>query len=86
MRFLGIVPKVSFFAVPYAGLAFYLNLRLNFSFLRFPVLGSVLLTAGIVLWLLCYRQISKAYRRGELLTTGCYSKVRHPIYSIWAVS
>lgn len=83
MEFLGIAPKVSLFAVPYAVLAFYLNLRLNFSFLRFPVLGSVLLTAGIVLWLLCYRQISKAYRRGELLTTGCYSKVRHPIYSIW---
>ena len=83
MGFLGIVPKVSLFTVPYAVLAFYLNLRLNFSFLRFPVLGSVLLTAGIVLWLLCYRQISKAYRRGELLTTGCYSKVRHPIYSIW---
>ncbi|WP_245610361.1 methyltransferase family protein [Thermococcus celericrescens] len=46
-------------------------------------MGVALLTVGIVFWLLCYRQVSKAYRRGELLTTGCYSRVRHPIYSIW---
>ena len=83
MGFLGIVPKVSLFTVPYAVLAFYLNSRPNFSFPRFPALGFALLTAGIVFWLLCYRQISKAYQRGELLTTGCYSRVRHPIYSIW---
>jgi len=83
MGFLGIVPKVSLFTVPYAVLAFYLNSRFNFSFPRFSALGFALLTIGIVFWLLCYRQISKAYRRGELLITGCYSRVRHPIYSTW---
>lgn len=83
MRFWSIVPKVSGFAVPYAVLAFCLNSRLNVSFPRFPALGAIPLAVGIVLWLLCYWQISKAYRRGELLTTGCYSRVKHPIYSIW---
>ncbi|CUX77854.1 hypothetical protein CHITON_1075 [Thermococcus chitonophagus] len=42
-----------------------------------------MLFLGLALWLICYSQVSKAYRERKLLTTGCYSKVRHPIYSIW---
>ncbi|CAD5244501.1 methyltransferase family protein [Thermococcus camini] len=85
MRFLGIVPKVSLFAVPYAVLAFCLNSKLSRPFIRFPSMGIALLTVGIALWLLCYFQVSRAYQKGELLTTGCYSRIRHPIYSIWGL-
>jgi len=85
MRFLGIVPKISLFAVPYAVLAFCLNSKFSQPFLQLPGAGVALLSVGIALWLLCYSQVSKAYRRGELLTTGCYSRIRHPIYSIWGL-
>jgi protein-S-isoprenylcysteine O-methyltransferase Ste14 len=83
MRFWGIEPKVALFAFPYALLAFYLNSALGLQTLRFPEVGTVLVIVGVALWFICYLQVSKAYREGELLTEGCYSRVRHPIYSIW---
>ena len=85
MRFWGIEPKVSLLVISYALLAFYLNSRLSQPFLQLPGAGVALLSVGVVLWLLCYSQVSRAYRKGELLTTGCYSRVRHPIYSIWGL-
>jgi len=83
MRFWGIEPKVSLFVIPYALLAFYLNSKLPRHSLQLPSVGTVLLGVGVILWLLCYFQVSRAYSSGKLLTVGCYSKVRHPIYSIW---
>ncbi|WP_297417463.1 isoprenylcysteine carboxylmethyltransferase family protein [Thermococcus sp.] len=82
MRFWGIEPKVALVAGPYALLAFYLNVQFGIN-LAFPVVGVPLLVAGLALWLLCYSQIVRVYEGGELLKKGCYSKVRHPIYSIW---
>ncbi|MFA4640316.1 methyltransferase family protein [Pyrococcus kukulkanii] len=82
MSFFGIVPRVSMFVLPYALLALYLNFRFRVWF-GLPVLGYIMLFLGLVLWLVCYSQVSKAYRERKLLTTGCYSRVRHPIYSIW---
>ncbi len=82
MRFWGIEPKVALVVGPYALLAFYLNVQFGIN-RAFPVLGVPLLVAGLALWLLCYSQIVRAYGGGELLKRGCYSKVRHPIYSIW---
>ncbi|WP_456365135.1 methyltransferase family protein [Thermococcus sp.] len=82
MRFWGIEPKVGLASGSYALLAFYLNARFEVG-LALPLFGLFLLVLGLVLWLLCYLQVSKAYARGELLTSGCYSRVRHPIYSIW---
>lgn len=66
-------------------LAFYLNSVYGVWTPRLLILGALLVAVGIVLWLRCYTQISRAYRRKELLTSGCYSKVRHPIYSIWGL-
>jgi protein-S-isoprenylcysteine O-methyltransferase Ste14 len=83
MRFLGIVPKVAALSAPYAFLAPHLNKRFSADFFQFTEPGALLVAIGVALWLTCYLQVSKAYRRGELLTRGCYSKVRHPIYSIW---
>ncbi|ASJ04798.1 methyltransferase family protein [Thermococcus barossii] len=85
MHFWGIEPRVFLFTTPYALFAFYLNSRLPQSFLQLPGVGVSFLSAGIVLWLLCYLQVSRAYSEGRLLTAGCYSRVKHPIYSIWGL-
>ena len=82
MRFWGIEPKVGLVSGSYALLAFYLNARSGMG-LAFPLLGLFLLVPGLALWLVCYLQVSRAYARGMLLTRGCYSKARHPIYAIW---
>ncbi len=85
MRFWGIEPKVAAVSAPYAAAAFYLNDRFNVTSIQLVKPGAFLMTIGVALWLLCYLQVSRAHARGELLTTGCYSKVRHPIYSIWGL-
>jgi protein-S-isoprenylcysteine O-methyltransferase Ste14 len=83
MRFWGIFPKVALLSSLYAVPAFYLNERLGVNFLAFPTLGLVMVSLGLAFWFICYVQISRAYSEGRLLTKGCYSKVRHPIYSLW---
>lgn len=83
MKFWGIVPKVAAVSAPYVAAAFYLNDRFNLTSVQLVRPGASLMAIGVALWLLCYPQVSRAYARGELLTTGCYSRVRHPIYSIW---
>lgn len=85
MGFLGIVPKVFIFTFPYALLAFYLNSICGVWSPKLPALGALLVAVGIVLWLHCYIQISRAYHGKELLTSGCYTRVRHPIYSVWGL-
>ncbi|AMQ17927.1 methyltransferase family protein [Thermococcus peptonophilus] len=83
MKFWGIFPKVALISSIYAILAFYLNERLEVGLFAFPTLGLVMIALGLALWFLCYLQVSKAYSEGKLFTKGCYSKIRHPIYSIW---
>ncbi len=83
MRFWGIVPKVAAVSALYALASFYLNYRFNVTSIQLVKPGAFLIAIGMVLWLLCYLQVSRAHARGKLLTTGCYSRVRHPIYSIW---
>ena len=82
MRFWGIEPKVGLTSGLYSLLAFCLNARFGRP-CALPAPGLFLLVIGLALWLICYLQVSRAYARGELLTSGCYSRVRHPIYSIW---
>ncbi|AEC52614.1 Protein-S-isoprenylcysteine O-methyltransferase, putative (icmt) [Pyrococcus sp. NA2] len=80
MKFWGIEPKITLFVAPYATLVLSLNLSQN---PKFPRLGLFLMGIGIVLWLICYFQVSRAYFEGTLAKEGCYSRIRHPIYSIW---
>ena len=74
---------MALFAFSYALLAFYLNSALGLQTLRLPEVGTIPVIVGVALWLICYLQVSGAYKEGKLLTEGCYSRVRHPIYSIW---
>jgi protein-S-isoprenylcysteine O-methyltransferase Ste14 len=47
--------------------------------------GIVLLILGVPLWAMGVWTIVHAFRRGELVTSGVYALVRHPIYSAWIV-
>ncbi|HII60237.1 methyltransferase family protein [Pyrococcus horikoshii] len=84
MNFLGIVPKVAKVSFLYIAFSALLERLFTFDF-SFPRIGGILVFVGIVLWAICYFQVSKAYKAGKLLKSGCYSVVRHPIYTIWGV-
>ena len=49
----------------------------------FVILGSILIIIGVVFWLLAVTKsrIDKSIRSNDLITTGIYGYVRHPIYA-----
>ncbi|MGA2797650.1 MAG: isoprenylcysteine carboxylmethyltransferase family protein [Thermoguttaceae bacterium] len=47
--------------------------------------GIVLLICGVPMWAIAVWTIVRAFSRGELVTSGVYGLVRHPIYSAWIV-
>ena len=49
------------------------------------VAGIVLLIFGIPMWAIAVWNIVRAFSRDELVTSGVYGLVRHPIYSAWIV-
>jgi protein-S-isoprenylcysteine O-methyltransferase Ste14 len=55
--------------------------------LRFPgvvrVVGAVLAGLGLLVWAAGAITVIRAFDRGELLTTGVFSVVRHPVYAGW---
>lgn len=49
----------------------------------FVILGTIFIIIGIVFWLLAVikSRIDKSVRNNDLITTGIYGYVRHPIYA-----
>ena len=47
------------------------------------VLGTGLLAVGIMVYVNSLRKFNAGYKSGELVTTGPYAVVRHPIYATW---
>jgi len=45
--------------------------------------GLVLIGLGFSLWLAGVVTVMRAYNRDELVTTGPFALVRHPVYSAW---
>ncbi len=45
--------------------------------------GGVLVLAGVPLYVWSLRHFNRAWRQGELATTGPYARCRHPIYATW---
>ena len=45
--------------------------------------GLVLMALGFFLWLAGVVTVMRAYNRDELVTTGPFALVRHPVYSAW---
>lgn len=92
MTHFGVGPKILLPAVAYAILA---GIATHFwpdLFLIRSIPNSILMTVGIILlilgvpmWLIGVRTIVRAFSRGELVTSGVYRLVRHPLYSAWIV-
>src|ERR1039457_4890882 len=45
--------------------------------------GVVLTAAGVVMWLVGAVTVMRAYNRDQLVTSGIFALVRHPIYAAW---
>jgi protein-S-isoprenylcysteine O-methyltransferase Ste14 len=92
MTHFGVGPKILLPAVAYAIVA---GIATHFwpdLFLIRSIPNSILMTVGIILliigipmWLIGVRTIVLAFSRGELVTSGVYGLVRHPLYSAWIV-
>jgi protein-S-isoprenylcysteine O-methyltransferase Ste14 len=90
MTHFGVGPKIFLPAVLYAILAaivtnlwpkVFLIRSIPYSILL-PI-SVVLLIIGIPMWLTGIRMVFRAFSRGELVSSGVYGLVRHPIYSSW---
>ncbi len=47
------------------------------------IAGAVLTALGLMLWIAGVVTVMRAYNRDELVTTGVFSLVRHPVYAGW---
>lgn len=51
----------------------------------FFVLGSVMVVAGTIVYMIALRTFSEGYHCKRLVTDGLYAFVRHPIYFAWII-
>jgi protein-S-isoprenylcysteine O-methyltransferase Ste14 len=47
------------------------------------IAGGILMGFGFLLWLAGVVTVMRAYKRDELMTSGPFALVRHPVYSAW---
>jgi protein-S-isoprenylcysteine O-methyltransferase Ste14 len=88
----GVGPKIALGAGGYAVLALVASclwpevcsLRFIPSWILYS-LGGILCVLGIPLWLAGIHAAMSAYNRDELMTSGVFGLVRHPIYAAWIV-
>ena len=88
----GVGPRISVVAVAYAlvaGAATYawpdVCLLQFLPRAVFVGIAVVLLAIGIPMLLVAGATVMRAYNRDELVTSGIFAVVRHPIYSAWIV-
>ncbi len=88
----GIGPRITAATLTYAVLAGLLTWAFPreclVGALTVPVVRSVavlLIAIGVVIWILGIVGAMRAYNRDELVTTGIFGLVRHPIYAAWIV-
>jgi protein-S-isoprenylcysteine O-methyltransferase Ste14 len=46
-------------------------------------IGAVLVAMGLLLWLTGVITVMRAYKRDQLVTSGPFALVRHPVYAGW---
>jgi protein-S-isoprenylcysteine O-methyltransferase Ste14 len=85
----GVGPKIGVPAAAYTFAAWAATAAWPGVFLlpAFPVfveiLGAVLIVAGLTVWIMGAIAVMRAYNRDELVTTGIFALVRHPVYAGW---
>lgn len=83
----GVGPRMVLFCLPNLALAILVHImEPELTITPSPIhaislIGAFLIVVGICLWAPGARRIDRAFHKGELLTDGVYSIVRHPMYS-----
>jgi protein-S-isoprenylcysteine O-methyltransferase Ste14 len=47
------------------------------------IAGLVLIAAGLIIWAAGVVTVMRAYKRDQLVTSGVFALVRHPVYAGW---
>jgi protein-S-isoprenylcysteine O-methyltransferase Ste14 len=88
----GVGPQIAAGALAYAILAGAAThrwpdaCRMQFApYVFFAFLGGILLASGVSMLVLAARSATRACNRDQLVTSGIFGIVRHPIYSAWIV-
>lgn len=88
----GIGPRIAAAALTYAAIAGVATRGwpdvCRMRFLPDPVFvaaGSLLTLLGVVMLAVAARALTKAYNQSQLVASGIFALVRHPIYSAWIV-
>lgn len=88
----GVGPRIALAALTYAALAGATTRRwpdacriLFVPYSVFVSLGSLVLVIGVAMLVFAARSATKAYNHDQLVLSGVFALVRHPIYSAWIV-
>ena len=88
----GVGPKIVGAVVASAGLASAFSYRFSdvcavpaFRQIAVVTLAAILIVIGLPMWLIGAVAAMRAYNRDQLLTSGLYGLVRHPMYAAWIV-
>jgi protein-S-isoprenylcysteine O-methyltransferase Ste14 len=91
----GVGPKFTIFSFIYClimlGLTTYFNPFLKItksraiSYQGLELIGAVLIVLGIPFYLFAIVSVMRAFKEGQLVTTGVYGMCRHPVYAAWVV-
>lgn len=88
---LGVGPKILITLSPFLILFGKLNsiyfpiFQIPISYYWMIIIGSLLITVGVFIFIYSERIIRSAYKASELITTKTYAYVRHPMYAIWGL-
>jgi len=91
MTMFGVGPRWGLISLAYGALVY--ALARIFPLLTFPaglhpglnILGALLILVGLPFYFLAVRAMTRAFKAGELATTGVYAVCRHPLYGSWIV-
>jgi len=87
----GIGPKIMLSICPFfvlfgvLNLIFYPLFQIPVNYYLLVLIGSILITLGIFVFVYSERILSSAHGSSELITTKTYAYVRHPMYASWGL-
>jgi len=88
---IGVGPKILISICPFFVLfgvlnsLFYPIFQIPINFYWMVIIGSILITFGVAMFIYSERILNFAYKSSELITTKTYAYVRHPMYASWGL-